>query len=140
MYNQKSKTEMREAYSSGACASIPDIQSTAYIPGNILTPGRVCQVQNELVFLNKKFAEGDIFEELEKSLFESSNADCAGTKLGLAKVFCDLHCIKAAIAEGDEDLTSSKQKIYYRKKGRKHRRRQKYSLLQSADAADAFQR
>lgn len=136
MHNQKSKTEMREAYSSGACASIPDIQSTAYIPGNILTPGRVCQVQNELVFLNKKFAEGDVFEELEKSLFESSNADCVGTKLGLAKVFCDLHCIKTAIAEGDEDLTSSKQKIYYRKKGRKHKRRQKHSLLQSADAAD----
>ena len=104
MYNQKSKTEMREAYSGGACASIPDIQSTAYTPGNMLTPGRVCQVGNDLVFLNKKFAEGDSYEELEKSFFASSNADCAGTKLGLAKVFCDLHCIKSAIAEDNEDL------------------------------------
>ena len=127
MYNQKSKTEMREAYSGGACASIPDIQSTAYTPGNMLTPGRVCQVGNDLVFLNKKFAEGDSYEELEKSLFASSNADCAGTKLGLAKVFCDLHCIKSAIAEDSEDLAdlaSSLEKLAASKQskgeGKKH--------------------
>ena len=111
MLNQASRAEMREAYRGGACAFFPDIQSTAYTFGNVLKPGRACQVQNELVFLNQDFASKDYFEDLQQSLFDVSNADCSGTKLAFARTLCDLHCVKAAVVEGNERVEASLARI-----------------------------
>ncbi|CAE7234860.1 unnamed protein product [Symbiodinium natans] len=90
-----------------ACKALPDDAAAPFGIGVIIHPGDICKdalkVGGDEVF-NQMAISTDMYE---KNNDKAKDADCNGDHAAIQRIWCDLHCIREAVQDGDAAILGS---------------------------------
>mmetsp|Transcript_37159 Transcript_37159/g.78845 ORF Transcript_37159/g.78845 Transcript_37159/m.78845 type:complete len:646 (-) Transcript_37159:309-2246(-) len=92
------------------CGGIPGAEAAPIGLGLEFKPNEICSGITGLVHTVATGINDGVYEEREWQTGLAGDADCPPEVLGMARMFCDLHCIRDAVKAGDSAILDNLEK------------------------------
>ncbi|CAE6961785.1 unnamed protein product [Symbiodinium natans] len=104
----KSAWDMLTGVGKMACAALPYIVTAPLGVGTQESPGKMCSSALGSALISEiNTVVNMLLEETEANKREEDAADCNGNRAAFARMWCDIHCVRSAVQEGDAAILSS---------------------------------